>query len=83
MMAAVGQASRQRRQEPQWFFSGASGGSSSVVMISARKNQLPSLRLIRLVCLPMNPSPARCAKSRSSNGPVSTYHSERVCPPPS
>ena len=83
VMAAVGQAAMQRVQEPQRFFSGASGSSSSVVMISERKIQLPSWRLMRLVCLPMNPSPARCARSRSSSGPVSTYHSERVPAPPS
>ena len=38
VMAAVGQAAMQRVQEPQWFFSGGSGSSSRVVMISDRKN---------------------------------------------
>ena len=83
VIACVGQAVMQRVQEPHRFFSAASGSSSSVVMISARKNQLPSRRLIRFVCLPAKPSPARCARSRSSNGPVSTYQSERVSAPPS
>ncbi len=40
-MALVGQAVMQRVQWPQWFFSSASGSSSSVVMISERKIQLP------------------------------------------
>ena len=30
------------------------------------------------MCLPIKPSPARWARSRSRNGPVSTYQSERV-----
>src|SRR5260221_177435 len=82
-MACVGHAVMQRVQEPQWFLSGASGSSSSVVMISPRKIQLPRRRLMSLVCVPTNPIPARCARSRSSNGPVSTYQSDRVSAPPS
>ena len=46
VMAFVGQAAMQRVHLPQWFRSGASGSSSSVVRISARKIQLPSLRLM-------------------------------------
>ncbi len=54
------------------------GRQFSVVKISARKIQLPRRRLMRLVCLPTKPRPARWAKSRSNTGPVSTYQSERV-----
>ena len=47
----------------------------------------PICRLsILLTCtprMPMKPTPALCAKSRSSSGPVSTYHRERVPAPPS
>ena len=81
--APVGQALRQRVQDPQRLCSGASGSSSAVVRISARRNQLPRLREIRLVCLPTNPTPARWAKSRSRMGPVSTYQSDRCDTPAS
>ncbi len=54
VIACVGHAVRQRTHEPQRLRSGASGSKAAVVMISARKNQLPSLRLTRLVCLPTN-----------------------------
>src|SRR5829696_9006869 len=82
-IAAVGQAVKQRVQEPHRFFSGGSGSSSRVVKISDRKIQLPSFRLIKLVCLPTKPKPERWAKSRSKIGPVSTYDNDRVFGPPS
>ena len=51
---------------------GGSDGSSRVVKISARKNQVPSWRLSSIVLLPCQPIPASAAKSRSNTGPVST-----------
>src|ERR1044071_968066 len=82
VIAFVGHAAMHLEHDPQRLNSGPSGSMSIVVKISARKSQLPSLRLIRLVCLPTTPRPDLCAKSRSNNGPVSTYHSERVDGPP-
>ena len=77
-IASVGHAAMQRVQLPQRFFSGGSGSISTVVMISLRRIQLPSFRLMRFVCLPMKPRPDRCARSRSSKGPVSTYQRKRA-----
>ena len=70
--ASVGQASRQARQEPQRSGSGASGASSAVVSSTPMKNQEPSDGRSSIVFLPILPSPARAARSRSSTGPVST-----------
>ena len=70
--ASVGQASRQRVQEPQRSGSGASRGSSSVVKIAPRNTQLPMSRPRRLVCLPCQPIPAACASGFSITGAVST-----------
>src|SRR5262249_3465843 len=82
VIALVGQAVIQRLQEPHRFFSALSGDNSNVVMISLRKIQFPNFRLIRLVCLPTKPSPDRWARSRSNNGPVSTYQSDLTPGPP-
>ena len=70
--ASVGQMSRHRRQLPQRSEAGESGSSSAVVKIAPRKNQLPSVRLTRLVCLPCHPSPAASASGFSMTGAVST-----------
>jgi len=47
-----------------------SGGRPSIQdsLVFREENQLPSRRLMRLVCLPINPMPARCARSRSRMG---------------
>ncbi len=58
--------------DPQCSTSGASLGSSSVVNTAPRKNQLPSARDSRLVCLPCQPIPAACASGFSITGAVST-----------
>ena len=46
--------------------------SSAVVKMLPRKNQEPSSRLTRLVCLPCQPSPAASASGFSMTGAVST-----------
>ena len=70
--APVGQARRQASQEPQWSSSGGSAGSSSVVNTSPRNSHEPKRRETRLVCLPIQPSPARIASGFSITGAVST-----------
>src|SRR6202011_1066432 len=52
VMAPVGQAVIQRSHVPQRSRCGGSGGSSSVVKISARKNQVPKRGSINIVLLP-------------------------------
>ena len=42
----------------------------------AKKIQLPYSLLIRLVCFPIQPSPAFFAQALSITGPVSTYEIE-------
>ena len=69
--APVGQTSTQARHAPHDVRSGGSGSSSSVVTISPRNTAEPRPCTIRLVCLPIHPSPARAAKARSASGAVS------------
>ena len=71
-IAPVGQTSMQRVQVPQCALAGVSTGSGRSVRISPRKNQLPAPRLIRQLCLPIQPRPASRASARSSTGPEST-----------
>ena len=71
-MAAVGQASMHSVQVPHWSNCGASGSSAKLVMISDRKNHEPFSGLMRQVFLPIHPSPACWAYTRSCTGPVST-----------
>ena len=70
--ALVGHASRQRVQVPQRSGSGASGSSSAVVSTVPMKKKDPRSGWSSIVFLPIQPSPARAARSRSSSGPVST-----------
>ena len=58
-------------------FLGGSSGIGSVVRSSAKKPPLPSLSLISSVCLPIRPTPARWACSRSRSGAVSTQTRNR------
>ena len=70
--AWVGQISIQAVQLPQWFFEDWSMGSGISVKISARKNQDPLELWIKLVFLPIQPSPAFLAKALSKTGAEST-----------
>ncbi len=58
-------------QLPQCALTGASTGSGRSVNTSPRKNQEPSLRSSRLVCLPIQPRPASRASAFSSTGALS------------
>ena len=71
-MAPVGQAGMQAWQLPQCALAGASAGSGRSVRISPRKKYEPASRAIRLVCLPIQPSPALRASAFSSTGALST-----------
>ncbi len=70
--AAVGQMSRQARQEPQLSSTGASAGRSSVVKIAPRNSHEPNWRETRFVCLPCQPRPALAASGFSITAAVST-----------
>ncbi len=69
--APVGQASTQRVHAPHEVRSGGSGSSSSVVTISPKNTAEPRPLTMRLVCLPIQPNPARAANARSASGAVS------------
>ncbi len=71
-IAPVGHAGMQAWQVPQWALAGSSGGNGRSVRISPRKNHEPASRAIRLVCLPIQPSPASRACAFSSTGALST-----------
>jgi len=66
--APVGQASRQARQEPQRSGSGSSKSSSAEVRSTPIRNQEPRVRVSSMVFLPIQPSPARAARSRFEDG---------------
>src|SRR5438876_748251 len=69
--ALVGQAPRQAVQVPQCEpVNGSSGSNSRSVSSAPRKKKLPRRGLISIVFLPIQPSPARRAKSRSKSGAV-------------
>ena len=72
VIACVGQASMHKRHSPQERSSGVSGAKSRVVITLARNTHDPSPLVMSMVFLPINPSPARCARARSRSGPVST-----------
>ena len=57
-MAPVGQASIQRVHDPQRATCGGSAGSSRVVKISARKNQVPKLATEQHRALPVPADPS-------------------------
>ena len=70
--AAVGQASRQRVQVPQWSSAnGASMARSRSVNTVPMKKSDPTPGRSSMVFLPIQPSPARWASSRSGTGPAS------------
>jgi hypothetical protein len=70
--ASVGQASRQRVQVPQCSVeNGSSGARSRSVKIDPMKVQEPAPGRMSMAFLPIQPSPARSASSRSGTGPVS------------
>jgi len=71
--ALVGQASRQARQVPQRSASkGRSGARSASVNTTPMKVNEPRSGSISIMFFPIQPSPARCASSRSGTGPAST-----------
>ena len=72
MMAAVGQAGMQALQLPQCALARVSISSGRSVSTSPKKKYEPAVRLIRLVCLPIQPNPALRASAFSSTGPEST-----------
>src|ERR1700686_1238093 len=71
-IASVGQASMQRVQVPHRSGAGMSGASSRDVRITPKKNHEPLFLLMMQVFLPIQPTPAYFAKTRSTIGPVST-----------
>src|SRR6476659_11052303 len=72
-MAFVGHASRHAVHVPQWSSAiGASYSSSTFSRSEPMKTHDPPSRVIKLVCLPIQPSPARSAQALSMNGVVST-----------
>ena len=71
--AAVGHASRQALQLPQRSASnGRSASSGASVKVTPMKVNEPISGRMSIVFLPIQPSPARCASSRSGTGPAST-----------
>ena len=73
VIASVGQACMHRVHVPHRSASnGASTASGKSTNSDARKRNDPARGLISIVFLPNQPSPARCARSRSSTGPEST-----------
>src|SRR5690606_3215161 len=72
-MALVGHASMHFVQPPQRSVIGVRlYGSSILTNISARNTKEPSLRLISILFLPIQPSPAFAASVRSRRGAEST-----------
>ena len=76
-MAPVGQMSRHARQVPQCGRAAASTGKGRSVNSSPRKNQEPLLASMRLVCFPIQPRPAFCARAFSSTGALSVKARKR------
>src|SRR6266576_2818875 len=70
--AFVGQASRQRVHVPQRSGDGRSGVSSNDVRITPRNSHDPIFWFRMQVFLPIQPTPAYFAYTRSTKGPVST-----------
>src|SRR5208283_3299028 len=71
-IAFVGHASRQAVHVPQKSSIGVSYSRSSVEIISPRNTHEPKSFVIRFVCFPLHPIPARSAQTLSITGPVST-----------
>ncbi len=72
-IASVGQASIHLVQAPHKSLeNGLLYSNSKSTNISAKKNHEPILSLIKLVCLPIQPSPDFCAHFFSKIGDVST-----------
>src|SRR5438046_6361055 len=76
--AWVGHASRHAVQVPHRSGSRASHSSRAVVSTTPMKNQEPSDGSSRLVFLPIQPRPARAARSRSRTALRSEEHTSEL-----